>query len=125
MNSEPRSVVVLGASARPERFAYKAVQALVRHGHRVIRVHPRAVGEVHGIPAFTSLAAVREPVHTLTLYLGPGRSRSETDTILALGPGRVILNPGTESPSLQAALEAAGIPWVHDCTLRMLEDGRF
>lgn len=124
MTSGSQTVVVLGASPKPERFAHKAVLSLTRHGHRVIPVHARE-GEIGGWPVCTSLAAIREPVHTLTLYLGPRRSAAETAVILALAPGRVILNPGTESPALEAALDAAGIPWVHDCTLLMLEGGRF
>jgi len=124
MTSPRQTVVVLGASPKPERFAHKAVLALTRHGHRVIPVHPRP-GEIGGWPVAPALALIAEPVDTLTLYLGPGRSAEQTDAILALAPGRVILNPGTESDALQAALDRAGIPWLHDCTLRMLEGGRF
>jgi uncharacterized protein len=124
MTSGSQTVVVLGASPKAERFAHKAVLALTRHGHRVIPVHPRE-GEIGGWPVCTSLTAIREPVHTLTLYLGPQRSATETAAILALAPERVILNPGTESPVLEAALDAAGIAWVHDCTLLMLDGGRF
>jgi hypothetical protein len=47
------------------------------------------------------------------------------DAILALRPGRVILNPGTESPALEQALTTAGIPWQHACTLVMLRTGQF
>jgi hypothetical protein len=47
------------------------------------------------------------------------------EAILALKPGRVILNPGTESPDLEQALSDAGIPWLHACTLVMLRTGQF
>ncbi|PKN32809.1 MAG: CoA-binding protein, partial [Deltaproteobacteria bacterium HGW-Deltaproteobacteria-20] len=47
------------------------------------------------------------------------------DAILALRPGRVILNPGTESAALEQALTEAGIPWAHACTLVMLRTGQF
>lgn len=124
MPSDRQTVVVLGASPRPARFSHQAVQSLTRHGHRVIPVNPRP-GEIAGLPVVPSLAALRGPVHTLTLYLGPKRSEALIPAILRLAPGRVILNPGTESPVLEAALDRAGIPWVHDCTLRMLDGGRF
>ncbi|MFN2349683.1 MAG: CoA-binding protein [Thioalkalivibrio sp.] len=124
MTAPRQTVVVLGASPKPGRFAHKAVLALTRHGHRVIPVHPRP-GEIGGWPVTSGLSLIAEPVDTLTLYLGPGRSAEQTDAILALAPGRVILNPGTESDALQAALDNAGIPWLHDCTLQMLEGGRF
>lgn len=124
MDKQIRTVLVLGASPKPERFAHKAILALTRHGHRVIPVGPRP-GEIGGWPVRQRLAEVNEPVHTLTLYLGPERSRSEIPAILALAPARVILNPGTESSELEQALDGAGIPWVHDCTLLMLDGGRF
>ncbi len=124
MTSRVQTVAVLGASPRPGRFSHQAVLALSRRGHRVIPVHPRP-GEIGGWPVVTRLEAVPAPVDTLTLYLGPQRSQAVTQAIVALAPGRVILNPGTESPELEAELDRAGIPWVHDCTLRMLDGGRF
>ncbi len=124
MGNESRTVLVLGASPKPERFAHKAILALTRHGHRVIPVGPRP-GEIGGWPVRQRLDEVDEPVHTLTLYLGPARSAQEIDAILALVPQRVILNPGTESAELEDALDGAGIAWVHDCTLLMLDGGRF
>jgi uncharacterized protein len=124
MTSAQQTVVVLGASPKPERFAHRAVLALGSHGHRVIPVHPRP-GEIGGWPVVRALQEVRQRVDTLALYLGPRRSEAELPAILALAPGRVILNPGTESAPLEAALDDAGIPWVHDCVLRMLDGGRF
>jgi uncharacterized protein len=124
MTSPVQTVAVLGASPRPGRFSHQAVLALSRQGHRVIPVHPRS-GEIGGWPVATGLDAIREPVHTLTLYLGPQRSQAQMRAIVDLAPGRVILNPGTESAELEAELNRAGIPWVHDCTLRMLDGGRF
>ncbi|OOG23503.1 CoA-binding protein [Thioalkalivibrio denitrificans] len=124
MTPMQETVVVLGASPKPERYAHQAVLALTRHGHRVIPVHPRP-GEIGGWPVVPALDAVTGPVHTLALYLGPARSEARIAEIVALAPGRVILNPGTESPWLEAALNDAGIPWAHDCILRMLDGGRF
>ena len=34
-------MVVLGASAKPQRFSYKAVTLLKQYGHRIIPVHPK------------------------------------------------------------------------------------
>ena len=80
---------------------------------------------VKGLPAVADLGRIDRPVDTLTLYVGPGRSAQLQDAILALKPGRVILNPGTESAPLQAALDRAGIPWQHACTLVLLRTGQF
>ncbi len=117
-------VAVLGASPKPERFSHRAVVKLRKAGYRVTPVHPRAA-EIAGLPAVADLASVPRPVDTLTLYVGPQRLLALQDDILALRPGRVIFNPGTATPELQRALDAAGIPWLAQCTLVLLDSGRF
>jgi predicted CoA-binding protein len=118
------SVVVLGASPKPTRYSYQAVSLLHSKGYRVLPVHPKAT-RIDRIPAFKGLSSIREPVHTLTLYVGPERSRDMIDDIIALSPGRVILNPGTESRELERALKDARIPHEHACTLVLLQTEQF
>jgi hypothetical protein len=64
-------------------------------------------------------------VDTLTLYIGPERVQSQIQAIVDLGPGRVILNPGTESHALELALRQARIPFEAACTLVLLRTGQF
>ena len=124
MKQREQTVVVLGASADPERYAYRAVAMLKELGHRVIPVHP-ALAEVQGIPVVRSLEEIGERVDTLTLYVGAARLAALIPAMVALRPGRVIFNPGTESAEVVAALDAAGIPWEEACTLVMLRTGQF
>ena len=119
-----QTVVILGASNKPQRYAFKALQLLKRHGHRIIPVHPKLT-EIEGIKVINSLAQITESVDTLTLYIGAQRSQGIIKDIVKLKPGRVIFNPGTESELLEQALEDAGISYEHDCTLIMLETGSF
>jgi predicted CoA-binding protein len=121
---EDRTVVVLGASPKPVRYAYQAVRLLQDKGFRVIPVHPKAQ-RIDRIPVVHSLAEIRGPVDTLTLYIGPERVQSQIQAIVDLGPGRVILNPGTESHALELALRAAQIPFEAACTLVLLRTGQF
>ena len=124
MPDNPQTVAILGASANPERYARKAFDLLRMHGHRVVPVNP-GLTAIDGVPVVPSLAAVSGPVDTLTLYLGPERLEPLTADIVALRPGRVIFNPGTESATVQAALDAAGISWQEACTLVLLRTGQF
>ncbi|HWB06028.1 MAG TPA: CoA-binding protein [Verrucomicrobiales bacterium] len=119
-----QTVAILGASNNPERFAHKALVMLQEHGHTVIPVNP-ALEDIDGVPVVRSLTEVPPVVDTLTLYVGSARLPAMKEEIVQLRPGRVVFNPGTESPEVQAALDAAGIPWVEDCTLVMLRAGRF
>lgn len=119
-----RTVVVLGASPKPIRYSYQAVKLLNDKGFRVIPVHPRAQ-RIDQIPVVHSLAAISEPVDTLTLYIGPERVRDQIQGIVDLRPGRVILNPGAESHALEVALRQARIPFERACTLVLLRTGQF
>ncbi len=117
-------VVVLGASNKPHRFAYKAMLLLQEYGYHVIPVHPK-LQTIDGVVVKHSLQQIHQVIDTLTVYLGPQRSTPLIDEIIRLNPSRVILNPGTESEELELALLHNDIPFVKDCTLLMLEHGRF
>lgn len=119
-----KDVAVLGASNKPDRYSNKAVRMLIQHGYRVIPVHP-ALTEVEGLPVAASLSEVNRPLDTLTVYVGPARILSMIDSIVDLNPGRVILNPGTESEELKQRLDRAAIRYVEACTLVLLRTGQF
>jgi hypothetical protein len=72
-----------------------------------------------------TLGEIKGPVDTLTMYVGPERSSALAGEILALRPGRVIFNPGSENPSLEEKLGAAGIPCERACTLVLLASDQF
>jgi hypothetical protein len=122
--STPETVAVLGASNNPDRYSNMAVRRLRDAGHRVIPVNP-ALEEIEGLAVAKSLGEIKDPVDTLTLYVGPQRSAPMIADILRLAPKRVIFNPGTESPELAAALDRANIPHLEACTLVMLQTGTF
>jgi len=121
---EKRNVAVLGASPNPERYSNHAVRLLARYDYRPIPVNP-AFEEIEGLTCFPNLAAIGEPVHTITLYLGPARSTPLIDEILAACPRRIIMNPGAENDALAEAASSAGIEVVEGCTLVMLRTGLF
>jgi predicted CoA-binding protein len=118
------NVVVLGASPKPERYSNQAVRALVEHGHRVIPVHP-LLKKIAGVVAVPALSGVKEPVNTLTLYVGPERGKELLQEMIKLGPDRVIMNPGTESDEIEEELNASNIPVLRACTLVMLRTDQF
>jgi len=125
MNTQSgKTVVVLGASPKPERYSNKAVVALLHHGADVIPVHP-AVKEIEGLEVVAELGEIDEEVHTVTVYLSAARSSAVSDALIALSPKRVILNPGAENPELSSRLEQAGIEVEEACTLVLLASGQF
>ncbi len=121
---ESRTVVVLGASDKPDRYSNRAVRLLLKHGYTVIPVHP-TLATVEGLPVMPDLPAVSGVVDTLTVYVSPAIGETLLKDMLALDPRRVVFNPGSEAPVLFPALRSAGIEVVENCTLVMLNLGAF
>jgi len=124
MDNSHHHVAVLGASPKPARYANQCIRLLKQHGYRVTPLHPR-FEHIEDLPVVHRLEEIGDRVDTLTLYVGPKLLEPQVDSILQLRPGRVIFNPGTESPEVQAALTAAGIEWFEACTLVMLKTDQF
>ena len=119
-----KTVAVLGASDKPDRYSNKAIKMLLEHHHRVIPITPR-LPSIEGIPAVKSLSQISEPVDTLTLYVGPETSSKLAGEIISLNPRRVIFNPGAENAELEAQLSAAGVYTERACTLVLLSTDQF
>jgi predicted CoA-binding protein len=122
--SANETVVVLGASPKPERYSNQVVRALVEHGHKVIPVHP-LLKQIAGVPAVTALNQINGTVNTLSLYVGPERGMALLKDMIDLKPERVIMNPGTESDEIEEQLSANNIPVLRACTLVMLRTDQF
>lgn len=122
--TEKRNVAVLGASLKPDRYSNQAIRLLGKYDYRPLPVNP-SFDEIEGMTCFPSLEAIGEPVHTITLYLGPARSTPLIEEIVAANPQRIIMNPGAENEELAAAASSAGIEVVEACTLVMLRTGLF
>lgn len=117
-------VAILGASKNPERYSNKAFHMLREYGHTPVPVHPM-LDDIEGVPVAKSLGNISEPIDTLTMYVGPDRSKGMADEILKLKPRRVIFNPGSENPPLEKNLRDAGIEVVEACTLVLLRTRQF
>ena len=118
-----KKTLVLGASTKPERYAYKAITMLVEKGHSVL-----AIGQNHGEVAGISIRTKNIPlsnIHTVSLYLNPTRQRDYYNYIIETNPKRVLFNPGTENPEFYQLLKANGIKVEEACTLVLLTTNQY
>ncbi len=120
---EGKKTVVLGASQKPSRYSYLAVQELQERDHPVIAIGKR-YGQVGSVTIQTDHIPL-EGVDTVTLYLNPLNQREYYDYILSLNPKRIIFNPGTENEDLIRRAKENGIEPVIGCTLVMLSTGLY
>src|SRR3970040_2563325 len=113
-----KKTLVLGASTKPARYAFMAIEKLVEKGHSVLAIGQNA-GEVAGIKIQTKAVPLKN-IDTVTLYLNPLRQRDYYNYIVEAKPKRVIFNPGTENPQFYQLLRLNDIKVEVACTLVML-----
>ncbi|WP_282783913.1 CoA-binding protein [Phaeodactylibacter xiamenensis] len=118
-----KKTVVLGASPKPIRYSYAAVQQLTSKGHEAVPIGVKD-GEIDGIEIIKGTPEV-EDVHTITLYLSPARQPQYYDYIFSLNPKRLIFNPGTENLDLIQLAKDKGVDVEVGCTLVMLSVGNY
>ena len=104
MNENQKTVVILGASKKADRYAYKAFNLLQEKGYPTIPINP-ALDEINGVKVKHSLKEIDISVDTVTIYMRPERWETQIEEIIGLKPQRVVLNPGTESEELEQKLK--------------------
>jgi predicted CoA-binding protein len=118
-----KKTLVLGASAKSDRYSFKAITMLVEKGHSVLAIGQNA-GEVAGIKIQTKAIPLKN-VDTVTLYLNPNRQKDYYNYIIESKPKRVVFNPGTENPEFYQLLNLNDIKYEVACTLVLLTTNQY
>ena len=118
-----KKTLVLGASTKPARYSFMAIEKLVEKGHSVLAIGQNA-GEVAGIKIQTKAIPLKN-IDTVTLYLNPLRQRDYYNYIVEAQPKRVVFNPGTENPEFYQLLKLNDIKVEIACTLVMLATNQY
>jgi predicted CoA-binding protein len=116
-------VLIIGASSKPDRYAYKATERLIDAEIEVYLLGNRE-GVVLNQKIETKMPE-NDSIDTVTMYVGPKHQEQYFTKLVDLSPRRVIFNPGTENILLQELLESKGIEVVVNCTLVMLSFKNF
>ena len=117
------NVLVMGASLKPARYSFKAMNMLLEYGHRVTGFGLRK-GEIRGAEITDVLPEI-QGLDTVTLYMGPKNQEPYYQYIIDSRPKRVIFNPGTENPEFMQLLQQNGIKSEVACTLVLLRTNQF
>jgi predicted CoA-binding protein len=120
MTAPMKTVVILGASDKPDRASHALLARMLgRGGYAPVPVHP-ALDSIAGVPVRKNLTEAPSRPDLLTVYVSPDRSTALEADIVRLAPRKVIFNPGAENPALEARLGAAGIETENACSLVLL-----
>lgn len=118
-----KKTLVLGASAKPTKYSYLAIEKLVDKGNSVLAIGQNS-GEVAGIKIQTKAIPLKN-IDTVTLYLNPANQREYYNYIVETKPKRVIFNPGTENPEFYQLLKLNDIKVEVSCTLVLLSTNQY
>ena len=121
--NKTKKTLVIGASEKPERYSYKAINMLRKYQHPVEAIGARN-GKVLDVVFGKEKKAWNE-IDTVTLYIGPSHQPEYYDYILSLSPKRIIFNPGTENDELIKLAESNQINCLEACTLVLLTTGQY
>lgn len=96
---------VAGASADPSKYGHKVLKALAAHGKQVVGLHP-VVRDVGGIPVYSNLADLPEPVQSLSIVTPPAVTAKVVADAIEHGVKSIWMQPGAENDqAIQAARE--------------------
>jgi predicted CoA-binding protein len=118
-----KSTLVIGASLKEYRYSHICVKTLVADQIPVTAIGLRE-GFIDQVPVKKGFPELTD-IHTVTLYLSPENQLLWYNYIMKLMPERVIFNPGTENQEFEDMLANTGIEVTEDCTIMMVEGGRF
>ncbi len=116
-----KKTVVIGASTKPERYAYKCIDLLRKHDIETIAIGNRA-GKVNDVEITTEHPEIKN-VDTVAVYLSAKNLEPYYDYIISLKPNRVLFPPGTENPEFYEIAKANNIETEEACPLVMLNTG--
>lgn len=114
--SVAEKIVVLGASDNPMRPSYAAAKLLYNKG---FDIYPVSIN----LPSDRSMELSGMQADTVTVFLHAAKQKKYYQYILSLHPKRIIFNPGTENPELEALAKSQQIQIIKGCTIAMLVSG--
>ena len=92
-------IAIIGASQDENRMSNKAVRAYKKNGHTVYPVNPK-YDLVEGLKSYRSVTDIKSELDIISIYVNPEKGMKLLKEIIKKRPGKVILNPGSESEDL-------------------------
>jgi predicted CoA-binding protein len=105
------TIAVVGATDTPGKYGGIVYRDLKAKGHRVLPVNPgRAT--VDGDPAYPTVADLPEGPTIVNIAVPPAAALDVLAACLEAGHTNVWLQPGAESPAVEAFLDANGFHYL-------------
>jgi predicted CoA-binding protein len=102
-----RRFAVVGASSSREKYGNKVLRAYLQDGRDAVPVNP-AGGEIEGLTAATSLAAVPGEIDGVSIITPPPVTEKVVDQAIERGIKHIWMQPGAESANAIERAEQSG-----------------
>lgn len=116
--AQAHRVVVVGATADPDRYGFEVLTAFCQAGYDVVAVNPRYdlidVLPCYRLPCYPSLDQVPGHADLAVLVLSPANALEVLPQLPAAGIATVWLPPGTASDETRAKADALGLTTIAD-----------
>jgi len=111
-----KTVAVIGASARPEKYGNKAIRAFLQRGYTVYPINPTEE-EILGLKVYKSILDLPVRPNMVTVYVPPKVLLKILPDIAKKGCDELWLNPGTDSPEVLAEAQRLGLNVIQACSI--------
>jgi len=111
-----KTIAVLGASSRHEKFGNKCVRAYLSAGWEVFPVNPNET-EIEGLAVYRRLADVPGVLERISVYLPPAKTLEMLGEIGAKGAEEIWFNPGSADARVLEEARRRGLPAVPGCSI--------
>ncbi|KPK42463.1 MAG: CoA-binding protein [Omnitrophica WOR_2 bacterium SM23_29] len=113
---QTKSIAVIGASNKRNKFGNKAVRAYLQKGYAVYPIHPLHE-TIEGIKAYKSVLDIPEDIDAATFYVPSSVGLKVVEEVAKKGIKEIYLNPGAESEELIRKAKALGLKVVQACSI--------
>lgn len=107
---------VIGATQRKDKFGYKILKHMQKHGYTVYAVNPN-VKEIDGIPCYPSLSDLPETPEVVDFVVPESIGLAAVEECKKLGISTIWLQPGADKASVVEKGEALGLNVICSCVL--------
>lgn len=111
-----KTIAVIGATPRRNKFANKCIRAYQRAGWAVYPVNPN-YEDIEGLQCYHDITHVPQPVERISMYVGPAIGKGLLDQLCQVQHQELWFNPGSADAELVNSCRKLGLNPVQSCSI--------
>lgn len=116
MDTDEKTVAIIGASADRAKFGNKAVRAFLHAGWTVYPMNPKEK-TIEGLACYAHLVEVPQPLRRISVYVPPAVGKKLLTDIAAMAHDELFFNPGSDGDGIIDEAKALGLAPIQACSI--------